>query len=83
MDGCNFKVPDNFQGIVFQETQRPMEENARRTFKVRGAFDELIYWNYDKKPSQNDQLQQALLWSDFANAVRNLLSNSRFECRKQ
>lgn len=69
LDGCTFKVPDSHQGIVFQETQRPMEENARRTFKVRGTFDEFTYWNYDKEPSENDQLKQALVWNDFSKAV--------------
>lgn len=69
LDGCTFKVPEHFQGIVFQETQRPMEENARRTFKVCATFDEFTYWNYDKEPSENDQLKQALIWSDFANVV--------------
>lgn len=69
LDGCKFQVPANMQGIVFQELNRPLEENANRTFKVNGVFSEFTYWNYNREPSDNDQLRQALQWSDFANAV--------------
>lgn len=69
LDGCKFRVPANMQGIVFQELNRPMEENVNRTFKVNGVFSEFTYWNYNREPSDNDQLRQALQWTDFANAV--------------
>lgn len=69
MYGCNFKVPEPYHGVVFQETQKPMDENADRTFKVNGTFDEFTYWNYDKHPSNNDKLKQALSWNEFANEV--------------
>lgn len=70
LNGCNIKVPSSHRGIVFQEDQRPLDENAERTFKVSGIFDESTYWNYDKLPSNNDKLKQALTWNDYAKAVR-------------
>lgn len=69
LDGCKFSVPEPFHGVVFQEMNRPLEENAERTFKVNGVFKDFTYWNYNKEPSENDQLKQALQWNDFANAV--------------
>lgn len=69
MSGCKFNVPKSHRGIIFQEVQRPLDENADRTFKVNGIFNEFTYWNYDKHPSDNDKLNQALMWNDFANAV--------------
>lgn len=69
LNGCEFKVPESHQGIIFQETQRPSDENEDRAFKVSGAFNEFTYWNYDKHPSDNDKLKQALQWNEFANAI--------------
>lgn len=69
MDGCKFDVPKEYQGIVFQEIQKPLNENADRTFKVNGKFSNFTYWNYDREPSDNDVLKQALVWNEFANVV--------------
>lgn len=69
LNGCEFKVPESHRGVVFQEDQRPLDENAERTYKVAGIFNEFIYWNYDKQPSDNDKLKQALIWNNLAEAV--------------
>lgn len=69
LNGCQFKVPESYQGVIFQENHRPLDENDDRTFKVSGTFNEFTYWNYDKNPSENDKLKQALQWNEFANAV--------------
>lgn len=69
LNGCKFQVPESHRGIIFQEDQRPLDENAGRTFKVRGIFNEFTYWNYDKQPSDNDKLKQALVWNNFAKVV--------------
>lgn len=63
------KLPEQYQGIVWMETQRPMDENAKRSFRTKGIFTEFTYWNYDKVPSNNDALKQALEWNDYANVV--------------
>lgn len=64
-------MPESHRGIAFQEDQRPLDENAERTLKVAGIFNEFTYWNYDKQPSDNDKLKQAMLWNNLAEAVRN------------
>lgn len=69
LDGCRMKVPEKLQGIVYQEPLCPMDENAKRFFRAEGIFSEFIYWNYDREPSKNDALKQALEWNDFANVV--------------
>lgn len=72
LNGCPFEVPKTHRGIVFQEDHRPLDENAERTFKVTGIFNEFTYWNYDKQPSENDKLKQALGWNDLAKVVRHI-----------
>lgn len=69
LDGCQMKLPENYQGVVYQETKRPLVESTKRFFKTKGIFSEFTYWNYDKEPSNNDALKQALVWNDFANVV--------------
>lgn len=93
LNGCQFKVPSEYRGVVFREDQRPLDENVDRTFKVDGIFDEFTYWNYDKLPSNNDKLKQALDWNTFAQAVSQMMMISiekktnncfsLFECRFQ
>lgn len=73
LDGCQFAVPSHLQGVVFQELNRPLEENVDRTFKVNGIFHDFTYWNYDRDPSENDMLRQALQWADFAKVVSDFL----------
>lgn len=81
LNGCNFKVPEAYQGIIFQETQRPLNETDDRTFKVSGVFDEFKYWNYDKLPSENDKLKQALQWNEFAAAIHKPIDPKEFADR--
>lgn len=69
LDGCKMKLPENYEGVVYQETKRPLVESTKRFFKTKGIFSEFTYWNYDKEPSNNDALKQALVWNDFANVV--------------
>lgn len=81
LNGCNFKVPKPYQGIIFQETQRPLNETDDRTFKVSGIFDEFTYWNYDKVPSDNDKLKRALQWNEFAAAIHKPIDPAEFADR--
>lgn len=78
LDGCKMKLPENYQGVVYQETKRPLVESTKRFFKTKGIFSEFIYWNYDKEPSNNDALKQALVWNDFANVVSSATVAVRF-----
>lgn len=73
LKGCKFKVLNNFTGVIFQETQRPLSDDINRIFKVSNVFNNFTYWNYDKNPSKNDALQKASDWIDISNAVYNII----------
>lgn len=79
LNGCQFNVPETYRGVVFQEDQRPLDENAERTFKAAAVFNEFTYWNYDKQPSENDKLKQALTWNNFAEALHSPITAEDIE----
>lgn len=60
LQGEVLKVPEGYKGIVVQETRKPLDEQADRTLRVKGTFEEFTYWNYDKIPSLSDGYKQAL-----------------------
>lgn len=67
--GIKLKVPEDYVGIMLQETIRPSRENDERKFYVVGEFCEITHWNWDKKPSVNDPFAQALQWIDIAEVL--------------
>lgn len=67
--------PEGYVGLVLQESVQPMTENDDRKFYVVHDFNSIIYWNWDKVPSKNDAIDQALVWIDIAEAV-NIFENS-------
>ncbi|XP_041984280.1 ribonuclease H2 subunit C [Aricia agestis] len=69
LDGKNMTIPEGYTGILVSETKRPLAEDADRKFQVMGGFKEFVYWNWDKKPSKNDNLVKALDWIDIAEAI--------------
>lgn len=36
---------------------------------MAGGFKDFVYWNWDKKPSKNDNIVKAMDWIDIAEAV--------------
>lgn len=71
-------VPEDYVGIVFHETCRPASQKDERKFFPVHQFDKFVNWNWDKIPSKNDTIRQALDWIDIADAVSNsniVLSN--------
>ncbi|XP_045456128.1 ribonuclease H2 subunit C [Melitaea cinxia] len=69
LDGVKMNLPDGYRAIVVTEAKRPLAEDAERKFQVAGGFKELNYWNWDKKPSKNDNLFRAMEWIDIAEAI--------------
>lgn len=61
--------PEGYVGLVLHESVKPATENEDRKFFVVHNFDSIVYWNWDKTPSKNDALDQALVWIDIAEAV--------------
>ncbi|XP_038220428.1 ribonuclease H2 subunit C [Zerene cesonia] len=69
LDGVKMPVPEGYRGIVVTEAKRPLAEDADRKFQVAGGFKEIVYWNWDKKPSKNDNIVKAMDWIDIAEAI--------------
>ncbi|XP_059050262.1 ribonuclease H2 subunit C [Achroia grisella] len=69
LDGVKMALPDGYRAVVITEAKRPLTENADRRFQVAGGFTGMTHWNWDKKPSKNDNLVKALDWVDIAEAI--------------
>ncbi|XP_034839014.1 ribonuclease H2 subunit C [Maniola hyperantus] len=69
MDGVKMPLPEGYSAVIVSEGKRPLAEDAERKFQVTGGFKEIIYWNWDKKPSKNDNLTKAMVWMDIAEAI--------------
>lgn len=54
--------------MILHESVKPVA-NEDRKFYMTHKFNSLTYWNWDKVPSKNDAIYQALDWIDIANAV--------------
>ncbi|XP_061401601.1 uncharacterized protein LOC133337390 [Musca vetustissima] len=74
LQGETKKVPETFKGIVLQETRKPLDEEAERILRVKGAFKEFTYWNYDKIPSASDGYSQALQIVEIADVMSEPIS---------
>lgn len=69
LNGIHVSAPENYKGVILQETIKPLTEKQQRKFYVTKNFNQITFWNWDKKPSKNDTFQQALEWIDIAEAV--------------
>ncbi|CAF4913006.1 unnamed protein product [Pieris macdunnoughi] len=69
LDGVKISVPEGYRGIIVTEAKRPLNEDAERKFQVAGGFSDITYWNWDKKPSKNDNIVKAMDWIDIAEIV--------------
>lgn len=63
------KNPEGYVGLVLHESVKPSTDKEDRKFYVVHNFDSMVYWNWDKTPSKNDAIDQALDWIDIAEAV--------------
>ncbi|CAK1592581.1 unnamed protein product [Parnassius mnemosyne] len=69
LDGVNMSLPDGYRAILVTEAKKPLADDADRRFQVAGGFKEFVYWNWDKKPSKNDNIVKAFDWIDIAEAI--------------
>lgn len=69
VNGRRFKTPDGVLGVVYEENKTKLSE-TNRTLKVHSVFNEYVYWNYDKIPSDNDAIIKALDWIEISKSVR-------------
>lgn len=64
------ELPEGYIGLVLHESVKPATDEDDRKFYVIHNFDSITYWNWDKVPSKNDALDQALTWIHIAETVR-------------
>ncbi|XP_013188962.1 ribonuclease H2 subunit C [Amyelois transitella] len=69
LNGKKLELPQGYEAVVVTEAKRPLAEDADRRFQIAGGFKEVVYWNWDKQPSKNDNLVKALDWVDIAEAL--------------
>ncbi|XP_030388452.1 uncharacterized protein LOC115634711 [Scaptodrosophila lebanonensis] len=58
--GEQIGVPDGFKAAVLQETRQSMRGLTARQLRLTGTFDKLMFWNYDRLPSNSDCYRQAM-----------------------
>ncbi|XP_049884421.1 ribonuclease H2 subunit C [Pectinophora gossypiella] len=69
LDGTELSLPAGYRAVLVTEAKRPLAEQADRRFQVAGGFKQFTHWNWDKKPSKNDDVVKALDWADLAEAI--------------
>ncbi|EEZ99790.1 Ribonuclease H2 subunit C-like Protein [Tribolium castaneum] len=67
--GKTVELPEGYIGVVLHESIAPVSDKEERKFHVTNKFKTLTYWNWDKAPSKNDKIIQALDWIDVAEAL--------------
>ncbi|XP_045541363.1 ribonuclease H2 subunit C [Papilio machaon] len=69
LDGVRMSLPNGYRAVLVTEAKKPLAEDADRRFQVAGGFKEFVYWNWDKKPSKNDNIVKGFEWMDIADAI--------------
>ncbi|XP_068627367.1 ribonuclease H2 subunit C [Battus philenor] len=69
LDGVKMSLPTGYRALWITEAKKPLADDADRRFQVAGGFKEIVYWNWDKKPSKNDNIVKAFDWIDIADAI--------------
>ncbi|CAG9840404.1 unnamed protein product [Diabrotica balteata] len=69
LKGKHVNLPEGYLGLVLHESIRPETDKSDRKFYVTNTFSQLTHWNWDKQPSKNDTIIQALDWIDIAEAL--------------
>lgn len=69
LNGKVMQLPNGYVGLVLHESVKPNTDKEDRKFYIVNNFDSIVYWNWDKEPSKNDALDQALTWIDIAEVV--------------
>lgn len=67
--GAKMDIPEGWQGVVYTERKRPLNDDVDRVFQQKTTFDSLTYWNYDKNPSRNDSFKQAMQWLEISDVL--------------
>ncbi|KAJ8929290.1 hypothetical protein NQ314_018045, partial [Rhamnusium bicolor] len=67
--GKKVDMPEGYLGLVLHESIKPARDKDERKFYVINNFTNITFWNWDKIPSENDSIIQALQWIYVAEAL--------------
>ncbi|GAV06803.1 hypothetical protein RvY_16730 [Ramazzottius varieornatus] len=79
LNGTQLDLRPNYTGLILEQSskenrltydrQSSEESRACNTWKPVAKFQSLTYWNWDKKPSNDDSIQQMLQWARLSEAL--------------
>lgn len=74
LQGKKIKIPNDFKGIVVNETKKPLTYMEPRNLDLKKNFCEITYWNWDCFPNKNDLIHQSVDWLILSKMVNNSLT---------
>ncbi|KAK7071302.1 Ribonuclease H2 subunit C [Halocaridina rubra] len=69
LTGAVMAVPEGYTGVVLKETRPGLKSDEERTMKSICKFNEITFWNWDRKASRGDEYQQAMDWTSIADVI--------------
>jgi len=69
LHGDTINIPKEFAGVVIEREGDVSSESNAQKYKVSNTFDEFINWNWDRNPSANDKVKQALTWLSLSRTI--------------
>ena len=69
LEGVVAALPKGYTGVVVAGQGKGLVEGQGRLARATMAFQELQYWNYDRKAGEGDAFQQAMQWTRVAEAL--------------
>ncbi|RUS68498.1 hypothetical protein EGW08_023740 [Elysia chlorotica] len=74
LNGKVLNVPSGYTGVMLTEPHKRATEEEDRVLLASQKFDSFTYWNLDKEPSSDDQIQRALQWIDLSAVLHKPIS---------
>ena len=68
LEGRKLPLPEGYTGLVVEGGKTSLTSQDRDV-RATASFKEMTYWNYDRKPSENDAYQQAMQWLEVAKVL--------------
>ena len=70
LEGAVAALPESYTGVVVAGQGRGLVDGQDRLARATAAFEELQYWNYDRKAGEGNAYSQAMQWTRVAEKTR-------------
>ncbi|TPX44389.1 hypothetical protein SeMB42_g04338 [Synchytrium endobioticum] len=68
--GRRLYMPEQYEGVVFEEQASATDLNSNRIWKASSSFDSMMVWNHDDIPSVSSEgAMMALSWAEVADVL--------------